>query len=131
MLHVVRGFVLLLLMALGQAEKALALACEPPEPSYSEGVSRHAGHTHCASQHTDGQQPGSDQSGAPHHEVPGPSGSHEGPSCAAMLSCGGAMALPSLPVAFLPTSSATAPLPAVNLPASSRAETPGSPPPRA
>ena len=105
MLHIVRGLALLLLMALGQAEPALALACEQP--------------THCA-----------EQNRAPHDDAPGHGEPHEGTSCAAMLACGTAVALPSLSAAVLPAVRAAAPLSFVSLQPPSRADSPGNPPPR-
>jgi hypothetical protein len=124
MRQMIRATFLLLLMAFGQAETALAVACEP------QAAARHD-HTPCASRNADGQQPGSEQGRAPHDEAPGRSAPHDGPSCAVMLACGAGTALPSLPVGVLPTLQATAPFFPSILPPPSRAETPGNPPPRA
>jgi hypothetical protein len=131
MLHLVRGSVLLLLMALGQAETALALPCDQPALGHvTAGSAGHEDHTHCGSRHSNGPQPGSDERRAPHRELPVPGGAHDGPTCAAMLACGAAVALPSVPVEALPAAPATAPLPALTLRPSSRADCPGNPPPR-
>ena len=131
MRHMVRGLVLLLLMALGQAETAMALDCAPPVQSrVMEALPHRGDHTHCAS-HSDGQRPGSDQTRMPDDEAPGRSGSHDGPSCVAMLGCGPAVALPSLATAVLPASQATGHFSVLILEPLSRAEAPGNPPPRA
>jgi len=117
-----RAVSLLLLMALGQVETVLALACEPPAGTE---------HEHCVAQHGDAQEPGSEPRHAPHDETPASGGPHDGPSCAAMLSCSAAVALPGAPALELrtPRSADVRVTPLLTPP--SRADAPGNPPPRA
>jgi hypothetical protein len=122
MLHMLRAVSLLLLMALGQVETALALACEPPA---------RAEHEHCVAQHGAAQKFGAEPRHVPHDETPAQGGPHDGPSCAAMLSCSAAVALPSAPALELGTPLAADVRVIALLPPPSRADAPGNPPPRA
>jgi hypothetical protein len=116
MLQMVRAFLLLLLMGLGQVETALAITCEPPVPPASAGASADQSEdTHCP----------------PHHGAPRPGGPHEGPACAAMLSCGAALALPAAPAAIVRTTMTIGHVVTRLLPPPSRADAPANPPPRA
>lgn len=120
--RMLRALFLLLLMGVGQADTALALACEPEVP---------AGHTHCAAQHADDRQPGSEQPRVPHDEAPARGAQHDGPSCAAMLSCGAAVALPGAPGLTVRTTQGAEARSIPLLPPASRAHAPRNPPPRA
>lgn len=117
-----RAVSLLLLMALGQVETALALACEPPARTE---------HEHCVAQHGDAHEPGSEPRRAPHDETPARGDPHDGPSCAAMLLCSAAVGLPGAPAPELRTPRAAAVRIIPLLPPPSRADAPGNPPPRA
>jgi hypothetical protein len=132
MLHVLRALFLLLLMGLGQAETAFALACEAPAGRQVAGdLLRHTDHTPCTRQHADDQQSDSQQGQAPHDDTPGRNGPHEGANCAAMLACGVGLGLPAeLPAVTAAARTNPAPFTPVITPPS-RTDIPGNPPPRA